>query len=132
MYSRRPKVMLVEDEEAVRLLLRLTLEVGSIEIVEAPDGNTAVETYLAERPDVVFLDWALPGRSGVEVCREIRGQPEPDDTTIIMLTARAGEEQRREGLEAGADDYISKPFSPEQLLEKLREILGSRALLGEA
>jgi len=124
--------MLVEDEEAVRLLLRLTLEVGSIEIVEAPDGNSAVETYLAERPDVVFLDWALPGRSGVEVCRAIRGQPETDDTTIIMLTARAGEEQRREGLEAGADDYISKPFSPEQLLEKLREILGSRALLGEA
>ena len=132
MYSQRPKVMLVEDEEAVRLLLRLTLEVGSIEIVEAPDGNSAVETYLAERPDVVFLDWALPGRSGVEVCRAIRGQPETDDTTIIMLTARAGEEQRREGLEAGADDYISKPFSPEQLLEKLREILGSRALLGEA
>jgi two-component system, OmpR family, phosphate regulon response regulator PhoB len=128
---RRPKVMLVEDEEAVRLLLRLTLEVGSIEIVEAPDGDTAVETYLSERPDVVFLDWTLPGRSGVEVCRDIRSQPETEDTTIIMLTARTGEEQRREGLEAGADDYIAKPFSPEQLLDKLREILGSRALLGE-
>ena len=132
MDSRRPKVMLVEDEESVRLLLRLTLEVGSIEIVEAPDGDSAVETCLAERPDVVFLDWALPGRSGVEVCRELRRQPETVDTPIIMLTARAGEEQRREGLEAGADDYISKPFSPEQLLEKLRELLGPRALLGEA
>ena len=124
--------MLVEDEEAVRLLLRLTLEVGSIEIVEAPDGDTALETYLAERPDVVFLDWALPGRSGVDVCRAIRSQPETDDTTIIMLTARAGEDHRREGLEAGADDYILKPFSPEQLLDKLHEVLGSRALLGEA
>ena len=132
MDSRRPKVMLVEDEESVRLLLRLTLEVGSIEIVEAPDGDSAVETCLAELPDVVFLDWALPGRSGVEVCRELRRQPETEDTPIIMLTARAGEEQRREGLEAGADDYISKPFSPEQLLEKLRELLGPRALLGEA
>jgi two-component system, OmpR family, phosphate regulon response regulator PhoB len=131
MSSKRPKVMLVEDEEAVRLLLRLTLEVGSVEIVEAPDGDSAVETYLAERPDVVFLDWALPGRSGVDVCREIRGRQQAEDTKIIMLTARSGEEQRREGLAAGADDYISKPFSPEHLLDKLREILGPRALLGE-
>ena len=131
MDAHRPKVMLVEDEESVRLLLRLTLEVGSIEIVEAPDGETAVDTYLEERPDVVFLDWALPGRSGVEVCREIRDQPSAEETKIIMLTARTGEDQRREGLAAGADDYISKPFSPEHLLDKLREILGPRALLGE-
>ena len=124
--------MLVEDEEPVRLLLRLTLEMGSIEVVEAPDGDTALETYLAERPDVVFLDWMLPGRSGVEVCRDIRDQPETEDTTIIMLTAQSGEDQRLEGLAAGADDYISKPFSPEQLLDKLREILGPKALLGEA
>jgi two-component system phosphate regulon response regulator PhoB len=124
--------MLVEDEDSLRLLLRLTLEVGSIEIVEAPDGDSAVDTYFAERPDVVFLDWALPGRSGVEVLREIRSRDEADDATIIMLTARSGEEQRREGLAAGADDYISKPFSPEQLLDKLREVLGPKALLGEA
>ena len=131
MDRQRPKVMLVEDEEAVRLLLRLTLEVGSIEIVEAADGETAVDTWVEERPDVVFLDWALPGRSGVEVCREIRDQPRSDETTIIMLTARTGEDQRAVGLAAGADDYISKPFSPEHLLDKLREILGPRALLGE-
>lgn len=124
--------MLVEDEEAVRLLLRLTLDLGSVEIVEAADGDTAVERCLAERPDVVFLDWALPGRSGIEVCREIRAQLDTEDTTIIMLTARSGEEERRIGLAAGADDYISKPFSPEQLLDKLREVLGPKALLGEA
>jgi two-component system phosphate regulon response regulator PhoB len=132
MNARRPKVMLVEDEEAVRLLLRLTLELGSVEIVEAPDGETAVERCLAERPDVVFLDWALPGRSGIEVCREIRAQLGAEDTTIIMLTARSGEEERRIGLAAGADDYISKPFSPEHLLDKLREVLGPKVLLGEA
>jgi two-component system, OmpR family, phosphate regulon response regulator PhoB len=124
--------MLVEDEEAVRLLLRLTLDLGSVEIVEAEDGDTAVERCLAERPDVVFLDWALPGRSGIEVCREIRAQLDTEDTTIIMLTARSGEEERRIGLAAGADDYISKPFSPEHLLDKLREVLGPKALLGEA
>jgi two-component system, OmpR family, phosphate regulon response regulator PhoB len=132
MSQRRPKVMLVEDEEAVRLLLRLTLELGSVEIVEAPDGETAVERCVAERPDVVFLDWVLPGRSGVEVCRELRAHPAADDTTIIMLTSRSQDEDRRAGLAAGADDYISKPFSPEQLLDKLREVLGPKALLGEA
>jgi two-component system phosphate regulon response regulator PhoB len=131
MESSRPKVMLVEDEEAVRLLLRLTLEVGSIEIVEAEDGETALQRYLAERPDVIFLDWALPGRSGLDVCRQIRDLPRNEETKIIMLTARTGDAQRAEGLAAGADDYISKPFSPEHLLDKLREILGPRALLGE-
>ncbi len=132
MNDRRPKVMLVEDEEAVRLLLRLTLEMGSVEIVEAPDGETAVERFVAERPDVVFLDWALPGQSGIEVCRRMREHAARRDTRIIMLTARSGEDARRTGIEAGADDYISKPFSPEHLLDKLREILGPRALLGEA
>ena len=131
MNARRPKVLLVEDEEAVRLLLRLTLELGSVEVVEALDGETAVERCLAERPDVVFLDWVLPGRSGIEVCREIRAQPATEDTTIVMLTARSGEQQREAGLAAGADDYISKPFSPEHLLDKLREVLGPKALLGE-
>jgi two-component system phosphate regulon response regulator PhoB len=132
MSGQRPKVMLVEDEDAVRLLLRLTLELGSVEIVEARDGQTAVERCLAERPDVIFLDWMLPGRSGLEVCREIRAQPTAEDMTIIMLTARSGEEERRAGLAAGADDYISKPFSPEHLLDKLREVLGPKTLLGEA
>lgn len=130
MDSGRPKVMLVEDEEAVRLLLRLTLEVGSIEIVEAEDGETALQRYLAERPDVIFLDWALPGRSGLDVCREIRDLPRSEETKIIMLTALTGDEQRAEGLAAGADDYISKPFSPEHLLDKLSELLGPKALLG--
>jgi two-component system phosphate regulon response regulator PhoB len=128
----RPKVMLVEDEDAVRLLLRLTLELGSVEIVEAPDGETALERCRAEPPDVVFLDWTLPGLPGIEVCREIRSQPATRDTTIIMLTARSGAEDRRAGLAAGADDYISKPFSPESLLDKMREVLGPKVLLGEA
>ena len=132
MKGQRPKVMLVEDEDAVRLLLRLTLELGSVEIIEAHDGDTALERCFAELPDVVFLDWTLPGRSGIEVCREIRAQPATEHTTIVMLTARSGEEERRAGLAAGADDYISKPFSPEQLLDKLRELLGPKALMGEA
>jgi two-component system phosphate regulon response regulator PhoB len=131
MHRDRPQVMLVEDEDAVRLLLRLTLELGSVEIVEAADGESALERCRTEPPDVVFLDWTLPGRSGIDVCREIRADPAARDTTIIMLTARSADADRRRGLEAGADDYISKPFSPETLLEKMREVLGPKALLGE-
>jgi two-component system, OmpR family, phosphate regulon response regulator PhoB len=127
----RPKVMVVEDEESVRTLLRLTLDLGSVEIVEAADGETALERCRVEPPDIVFLDWTLPGLSGLEVCRAIRAEPATQDATIIMLTARSGDEERQAGLDAGADDYISKPFSPESLLEKMREVLGPKALLGE-
>jgi DNA-binding response OmpR family regulator len=132
MSGERPKVMLVEDEDSVRELLRLTLELGSVEIVEASDGETALEMSRTDPPDVVFLDWILPDQSGLDVCRAIRAEPSTQKTTIVMVTARTGEEERRAGLAAGADDYISKPFSPEGLLEKLREVLGSKALLGEA
>jgi two-component system, OmpR family, phosphate regulon response regulator PhoB len=124
-------VMVVEDEESVRTLLRLTLDLGSVEIVEAADGETALERCRVEPPDIVFLDWTLPGLSGLEVCRAIRAEPATQDATIIMLTARSGDEERQAGLDAGADDYISKPFSPESLLEKMREVLGPKALLGE-
>jgi DNA-binding response OmpR family regulator len=132
MRGERPKVMLVEDEDSVRELLRLTLELGSVEIMEASDGETALEMSRTHPPDVVFLDWILPDQSGLDVCRAIRAEPSTQETTIVMVTARTGEEERRAGLAAGADDYISKPFSPEGLLEKLREALGSKALLGEA
>lgn len=132
MASTRPKVMLVEDEDSVRLLLRLTLDLGSVEIIEAPDGDTALERCRAERPEVVLLDWTLPGRSGIEVCQALRAEEATQDTTIIMLTARSGEDERRAGLAAGADDYLSKPFSPSTLLDKLRDVLGPEVLLGKA
>ena len=132
MSPQRPSVMLVEDDDALRLLLRLTLDIGSVEIIEAPDGETALERCRAERPDVMLLDWTLPGRSGLEVCRALRTDPATCDTQIIMLTARSADNERRAGLAAGADDYISKPFSPTTLLDKMREILGDEVLLGAA
>ena len=134
MNGSRPTLMLVEDEEPLRLLLRLTLEVGSVEIVEAQDGETALAEARRDPPDVVFLDWTLPGISGIEVCRALREDPAFADRElkIVMLTAHTGEEERREGLDAGADDYLTKPFSPEALLDKLNELVGSAALLGRA
>jgi two-component system phosphate regulon response regulator PhoB len=130
----RPKVMLVEDEEQLRLLLRLTLDLGSVDIIEAEDGETAVEKARLEAPDVIFLDWALPGMTGIDVCRELRAGNDPatKDTRIVMLTGHSGDHERRQGLDAGADDYLTKPFSPQQLLDKLSELLGPRNLLGSA
>ena len=127
-----PKIMLVEDEDAVRLLLRLTLELGTVEIVEASDGETALELCGEDPPEVIFLDWSMPGMSGIEVCRALRSEPAMRDTAIVMLTAHTSDSERAEGLAAGADDYVSKPFSPEMLLEKLRGLLGPDALLGHA
>lgn len=132
MSSATPRVMLVEDEDAVRLLLRMTLELGAVEIVEAPDGETALELCGEDPPEVVFLDWSMPGMSGIEVCRTLRSEPATRDTAIVMLTAFSSDAEREQGLAAGADDYIAKPFSPETLLEKLRGLLGSDALLGQA
>ena len=128
----RPKVMLVEDEEELRLLLRMTLELDSLEIVEAADGETALEKARLDPPNVVFLDWTLPGISGIDVCRALRADPDPAvrAATIVMLTGHTGDEERQQGLDAGADDYLTKPFSPEALLDKLSELLGSKALLG--
>jgi DNA-binding response OmpR family regulator len=129
-----PKVMLVEDEEPLRLLLRLTLDLSSVEIVEAADGETALEKAYLEHPDVILLDWTLPGMDGLDVCRKLRGDDDPAirDARIVMLTGHTRDDERKQGLDAGADDYLTKPFSPEQLLDKLSELLGPRALLGTA
>jgi len=109
--------------------VRLTLESGRFDIFEAPDGETALEVATRERPDLVFLDWTMPGRPGVEVCRALRDDPGNDGMRIVMLTARSQPEDRETAHEMGADDYITKPFSPIQLLEKVRDVLGPEALL---
>ena len=104
------KVLIADDHANMRQLVRLTLETGRFEIFEAPDGDAALAVATRERPDLVFLDWTMPGTPGVEVCRALRDDPE---------TAHS----------MGADDYITKPFSPIQLLEKVRDVLGPEALL---
>ena len=124
-----PKVLIADDQDNMRKLVRLTLESGRFDIFEAPDGETALDVATRERPDLVFLDWTMPGRSGVEVCRALRDDPGNDGMRIVMLTARSQPEDRETAHEMGADDYITKPFSPIQLLEKVRDVLGPEALL---
>ena len=123
------KIVIAEDEPSVRSLIRLTLDSGQMEIFEVADGASAIEVALRERPELLFLDWGMPGQTGIEVCRALRRDPRTEGIKIVMLTARSANGDRLAGLEAGADDYITKPFSPLQLLDKVIEVLGPEALI---
>ena len=119
----RPRILIVEDEEALTLLLRYNLESEGYEVETVARGDEA-DTRLKERmPDMVILDWMLPGISGIELCRRLRARPETRQLPIIMLTARGEETERVRGLSTGADDYIVKPFSVPELSARVRALL---------
>ena len=117
------KLLIADDEEGVRSLVRMTLDVDSYEIFEARDGVEALEVARRERPDIVLLDVMMPGQTGVEVCRALKADKETSATNVILLTAKAQDEDRAEGLAAGADGYFTKPFSPLGLIAKVQEAL---------
>lgn len=115
-----PRVAVVEDEEALSVLLRYNLEAEGFEVDTILRGDEA-EMRLQERtPDLLILDWMLPGVSGIELCRRLRMRPETERLPIIMLTARGEESERVRGLSTGADDYVVKPFSTPSLLPASR------------
>lgn len=122
-------VLIADDEPELRSLLRTTLEVGEIEILEVGDGQSAIAAATAAPPDLVVLDWSMPERSGIEVCQVLRADPATAGVRILLLTARSNPEDERAALAAGADDFITKPFSPLALLDKVAAILGPDALL---
>ena len=124
-----PKVLIADDQEAIRDVIRLTLDSGHFDILEAGDGASALELARAERPDVLFLDWSMPGPSGLDVCRALRDDPRTSATKIVMVTGHVGVEEQAAGFAAGADDYITKPFSPLELLDKVSEVLGPEAFI---
>jgi two-component system phosphate regulon response regulator PhoB len=118
-----PRVLIVEDEEPLTLLLRYNLEAEGYEVDVVTRGDEA-ETRLRESPpDLVLLDWMLPGLSGIELCRRIRARGETERLPVIMLTARGEEGERIRGLSVGADDYVVKPFSVPELMARVRAIL---------
>ena len=119
----KPYILVVEDEAALLTLLRYNLEKGGFEVGEAVDGEEALLLVDERRPDLMVLDWMLPTLSGIEVCRRIRRRPDPRPLPIVMLTARGDEADRVRGLDGGADDYVVKPFSPAELLARIRAIL---------
>lgn len=117
------QILVVEDESALVEILRYNLEKEGFGVVVAADGEAALEAIADHKPDLVVLDWMLPHVSGLEICRRLRRRPETRDLPIIMLTARSEEADRVRGLEVGADDYISKPFSPSELIARIRAVL---------
>jgi DNA-binding response OmpR family regulator len=122
------RILLVEDEVAIRDVVAYALRAEGHEVVEQGDGDLALPLALREAFDVVVLDVMLPGLSGVEICRRIRASEERRDVPVVLLTARGGETDRVIGLDAGADDYVAKPFSTAELLARIRAILRRREL----
>lgn len=116
-------ILVVEDEPAVREMLRFVLEQDGFSVHEVEDAETARERINAQAPDLLLLDWMLPGASGVELARGLKRDPLTREIPIIMLTARGEEDDKVRGLESGADDYVTKPFSTRELLARIRTVL---------
>jgi two-component system phosphate regulon response regulator PhoB len=121
------RVLVVEDEPAIAELIALNLRHQGFEVAQAADAEQAQARIDQVLPDLVILDWMLPGTSGVQLARRWRGDPRTREVPVIMLTARAAESDKIAGLDAGADDYITKPFSTQELLARIRAVLRRRA-----
>ena len=118
-----PRVLVVEDEEPLAVVLRYNLEAEGYEVAVAERGDDAEARISEAPPDLVLLDWMLPGLSGIELCRRLRARRDTKDMPIIMLTARGEEAERIRGLVTGADDYVVKPFSLPELMARVRSLL---------
>lgn len=123
MSGMKPKVLIVEDETAVVTLLRYNLEHQGFEVDAVADGEEALVAIEENPPDLVLLDWMLPQLSGIEVCRQLRRRPATKQLPIILLTARGEEADTVRGLDSGADDYVTKPFSPAELTARVHALL---------
>ena len=119
----QPYILVMEDEDALATLLQYNLEKEGYDVVVAADGEEGLVQIDERQPDLVLLDWMLPKVSGIEVCRRIRGRPETRNLPVIMLTARGEESDRVRGLDTGADDYLTKPFSMTELIARIRAVL---------
>jgi two-component system phosphate regulon response regulator PhoB len=118
-----PSILVVEDEEAIATLLKYNLEREGFRVALAKDGEEALIALKEHKPDVVVLDWMLPQLSGIEVCRQMRRNADTKNIPVIMLSARGEEDDRIRGLDCGADDYVVKPFSPSELIARIRAVL---------
>ena len=116
-------ILVVEDEEPIQILLSYNLESEGYRVRHTAEGEEVVQLVSDERPDLIVLDWMLPLASGIEVCRRLRRKPSTAAIPIIMLTARGEEADKVRGLDSGADDYVTKPFSPAELLARARSRL---------
>jgi two-component system, OmpR family, phosphate regulon response regulator PhoB len=123
----QPRILIVEDEPAIAELIAVNLRHNGMSPVWAEDGDSAQREIDAVLPDAILLDWMLPGHSGLQLARRWRGDARTRAVPILMLTARSDEPDKVAGLDAGADDYITKPFSTQELLARIRAVLRRRA-----
>ena len=117
------KVLVVDDESGIRDMLKLALESADFECVEAGNIADAHQKIVHDTPDIVLLDWMLPGGTGIELLRRLKKEEPTQHVPVIMLTAKAHEDNVIHGLEVGADDYITKPFAPKELIARMRALL---------
>ncbi|TKB49446.1 phosphate regulon transcriptional regulatory protein PhoB [Ferrimonas sediminicola] len=117
------RILIVEDESAIREMLTFVLDQHGFQTVSAEDFEQGVQKLVEPLPDLVLLDWMLPGGSGIQLAKQMRSQDHTRQIPIIMLTARGEEEDRVRGLEVGADDYMTKPFSPKELVARIKAVL---------
>ena len=123
MSTNQTQVLVVEDEAAIREMIAFALERAGMKAQLAADAREALEAISKQRPDIILMDWMMPGVSGIDLTRRLRREPYTEDIPIIMLTARVSENDKVSGLEAGTDDYVIKPFSPRELLARIRAVL---------
>ena len=122
-----PTILVVEDEPAIMELLRVNLVDAGYDVAEAIDAETAQQALHARLPDLMLLDWMLPGQSGLALARQLRSESRTRELPIIMVTARGDEGDKVAGLEAWVDDYVTKPFSPRELKARIKSVLRRRA-----
>jgi two-component system, OmpR family, phosphate regulon response regulator PhoB len=120
-------ILLVEDEPAIQELIAVNLQHAGHHVIRARDAESALGIVKSALPDLLLIDWMLPGMSGVSLARQLRQEERTHDIPIILLTARSEEADKIAGLEAGADDYLTKPFSPRELLARIKAVLRRRA-----
>ncbi len=116
-------VLIVDDEASIREMIAVALEMADYRVLEAENAQTAHAMVVDHQPDLVLLDWMMPGTSGIELARRLKREDTTRELPIIMLTAKSEEDNKIQGLEAGADDYITKPFSPRELVARLKAVL---------
>lgn len=122
-------ILIADDEASLRSLVRVTLDSGQLQIIEAANGDEALELARSRHPDLLLLDWSMPGRTGLDVALALRADPATAGIPIVMLTARTLPFDRASAEDVGIETYMTKPFSPRALLDLVRERFGSDALL---
>ena len=118
-----PKVLVVDDEPDITRLVKFTLERKNFEVYTADNGENALSIASQERPDLILLDVTMPVLDGYETCRRLKSNPETQTIPVVMLSARSQQAEIETGIEAGAVDYVKKPFSPKEVIDKVEEIL---------